>query len=190
MANSILNTFVKRNKKALIYCGIHHAFTGYQGHGKRVGVIVKDKIGDRTMTITLHYPWSGKKGFTSRSVYPVNGQIDAFIRNYKSKEFAFGINVNKTVFGKLVDTTSYYINDDYMVLKSFCDGYIYLNSFSLAEGVTIQKDFINRKNYKYALTQLPNPELRDNLFKFVGPKVLNQVAGMDADIKYRFRHLY
>jgi hypothetical protein len=57
-------------------------------------------------------------------------------------------------------------------------------------GVTIQKGFINRDNYKHAFTQLPNPELREGLFRFVGPKVLNQIAEMDADIKYRFRHLY
>jgi len=190
MANSIINTFVESNRKALIYCGIHHAFTGYKGHGNRVGVIVKDKIGDKTMTIALHYPWPGKKGFTDRSVYPVNGYIDAFIRNFKSKEYAFGINVNLTSFGNLVDTTSYYNTDDYMKLSSFCDGYIYLNAFSTAKGVTVQKNFINRKNYKYAKSQLPNPELREGIFRFVGPRALNEIAGMDADMEYRFRHLY
>jgi len=190
MANCILDDFVRKNKKALIYCGIHHAFTGYHGHGRRVGVIVKEEIGDRTMTISLHYPWSGRKGFTARSVYPVNGFIDAFIRQHKSKEYAFGINVNETAFGDLLDSTSYYIGEDYLVLSSFCDGYVYLNAFSSAEGVTIQDDFINKNNYKYAHTQLPNPELREGIFRFVGPKVLNQVAILDADIKYQFRHLY
>ena len=190
MANCIINDFVDKNKKALIYCGIHHAFTGYNGHGERVGVIVKEEIGDKTMTISLHYPWSGKKGFTDRSVYPVNGYVDAFIRKYKSKEFAFGINVNETAFGNLIDTTSYYIEKEYMKLSSFCDGYIYLNAFSSSESVTIQEDFVNKENYKYARTQLPNPELRDGIFKFVGPKVLNQVAILDADIKFQFRHLY
>jgi len=190
MANCIINDFVKKNKKAIIYCGIHHAFTAYTGHGKRVGVIVRDTIGDRTMTISLHYPWSGKKGFTDRSVYPVNGTIDAFIRKHKSKDFAFGVNVKETAFGYLLDTTSYYIMEEYMILKSFCDGYIYLNAFSSAEGVTIQEGFINKDNYKYARTQLPNPELRNGIFKFVGSKVLNQVAFLDSDIKYQFRHLY
>jgi hypothetical protein len=190
MANNILNSFADKNKKALIFCGIHHAFTGYQGNGQRVGVLVKKKIGERTMTISLHYPWPGKHGFSDTRVYPVNGYIDAFIRKHKSKEFAFGINVNNTGFGNLIDTTSYYVQGDYLELDSFCDGYIYLNSFSSAEGVTIQKDFITRKNYKYAMTQLPNPELRDKFFKFVGAKVLNQVPAMDADISYQFRHLY
>ncbi|MHC4316468.1 MAG: hypothetical protein ACYSW3_28835 [Planctomycetota bacterium] len=190
MANCILNDFVKKNKKAIIYCGIHHAFTGYKGHGKRVGVLVKDVIGDKAMTISLHFPWPGKKGSKYGSTYPVNGYIDAFIRKHKTKEFAFGINVKNTAFGNLSDTTSSYIDQKNFKLSSFCDGYIYLNAFSSTEGVTIQKEFINKDNFKYAKTQLPNPELRDGLLKYVGPKVYNQITSLDADIKYRFRHLY
>jgi len=190
MANCIINNFVNKNKKALIYCGIHHAFTGYKGHGNRVGVIVKEKIGNKTMTISLHYPWGSMEGSKHRIVYPVNGYIDAFIRKYKSKEFAFGINVNNTSFGNLKDTTSIYINEKDLKLSSFCDGYIYLNAFSMDEGVTVQDNFINGKNIKYAKTQLPNPELRDGIMKFFGPKVFNQITNLDADIKYQYRHLY
>ena len=190
MANSIIRDFTKKKKKTLIYCGIHHAFTGYKGHGQRTGVVVKDAIEGKTMTISLHYPWNSIKGSAHRTVYPVNGYIDAFIRNHKSKDFAFGINVNTTAFGNLLDTTSAYADENGLILSEFCDGYIYLNAFSAAEGVTIQDDFINSGNIEYAKAQLPNPELRDGIFKFVGVKVYNQIAGMDADIKYQFRHLY
>ena len=190
MANCIINDFVNKNKKALIYCGIHHAFTGYEGHGKRTGVIVRKKTGNRTMTISLHYPWGSKEGSKYRTVYPVNGYIDSFIRKKKSKDFAFGINVNNTSFGNLIDTTSTYIRENDLKLSSFCDGYIYLNSFSTDEGVTTQDAFITRENIKYARPQLPNPELRDGIMRFFGPKVFNQITGMDANIKYQYRHLY
>ncbi|MCK5766650.1 MAG: hypothetical protein KAH26_11740 [Bacteroidales bacterium] len=190
MANSIIRDFIKKGKKTLIYCGIHHAFTGYKGHGKRTGVIVQDEIEVKTMTISLHYPWNSLKGSVHRTVYPANGFIDAFIRKHKSRDFAFGINVNNTAFGNLSDTTSAYADEKGLKLSEFCDGYIYLNSFSMAEGVTVQDNFINGSNIEYARTQLPNPELRDGIFKFVGTKVYNQIAGMDADIKYQFRHLY
>jgi len=190
MANCIINDFVNKNRKALIYCGIHHAFTGYKGHGKRTGVIVKEKLGDRTMTISLHYPWGSKEGSKYRTVYPVNGYIDAFIRKHKTKEFAFGINVNNSSFGDLNDTTSTYIREDDLKLSSFCDGYIYMNGFSSDEGVTIQDAFITRENIQYARTQMPNPELRDGIMRFFGPKVFNQITSMDANIKYQYRHLY
>jgi len=190
MANCILNDFVKQHKKTLIYCGIHHAFTGYTRHGKRVGVIVKDSIGEKTMTIALHYPWNGKANSGHRLVYPANGTIDTFIRKHKSKDFAFGIRVNNTTFGHLPDTTSAYIRKEPLTLGDFCDGYIYLAAISSARGVTIQENFITRKNIDFARTQLPNPELRDGLFRFVGTKVLNQIASMDADIEVQFRELY
>ena len=190
MAECIINDFVRKGKKALIYCGIHHAFTGYKGHGQRTGVIVKDLIGDKAMTIALHYPWWNKKGFGYGAVYPVNGYIDAFIRKHRSKDFAFGISVENTSFGDLKDTTSSYCSQEALKLSSFCDGYVYLRPFCSAESVQIQDDFITGRNVDYARSQLPNPELRDGLFRFVGPKVFNQAALMDADIIYQFRHLY
>jgi hypothetical protein len=190
MADCIIRDFVDKKKKALIYCGMHHAFTGYQGYGKRVGVIVKDRMGDKAMTISLHYPWKAKKGSLNKLTYPVNGSIDAFIRRHESEDFAFGINVNNTSFGDLIDTSSSYIENGSLTFSSFCDGYIYLNPFSSAENVTIQKNFINSKNFQYAKTQFPNPELRDRILKFFGPKVYNQIPKLDADIKYQFRYLY
>lgn len=188
MANSIINDYVKNKKKTLIYCGMHHAFTGYSS--KRTGGMVKDKIDARTMTISLHYPWLTKDGSKYRTAYPVNGYIDSFIRKHKSKEFAFGININNTSFGNLTDTTSTYVHEKDLKLNSFCDGYIYLNAFSMDEGVKVQDNFITRKNIKYARTQLPNPELRDGIMKFLGPKVFNQITNIDSDIKYQYRHLY
>jgi hypothetical protein len=189
MADCIINEFVEK-KKALIYCGIHHAFTDYQGYGRRVGVIVKNKIGEKAMTISLHYPWKAKKGSTHKLTYPVNGLIDSFIRKHESEEFAFGINVNNTAFGDLTDTTSSYNKNRSLFLRSFCDGYIYLNSFSNSENVTIQEDFINSKNFRYAKTQFPNPELRDGILRFFGPRVFNQIPMVDADIKFQFRYLH
>jgi hypothetical protein len=190
MADCIIKEFVDKQKKALIYCGIHHAFTGYQGYGRRVGVIVKNRIGDKTMTISLHYPWKTKKGSLTKLTYPVNGLLDSFIRRHESETYAFGINVNNTAFGDLMDTASSYSENGPISLSSFCDGYIYLNSFSSCENVTIQKDFINGTSFRYAKAQFPNPELRDGILKFFGPKVYNQIPMLDADIKFQFRYLY
>jgi len=190
MADAILTSLVGKNRKAIVYCGVHHAFSGYEGNGDRVGVYVKRALGDRVATVVLHYPWNSKKGASHMTGYPAGGAIDAFVRRHKTKDYAFGIDVAGTAFGGLVDTSSVYATDSPLKLGDFCDGYIYLKPFGSYENVSIQKDFINDGNFAYARTQLPNPELRDGiLFRYVGPKVYSRLVAID-NIEYPMRHLY
>lgn len=75
-AHAIQKEVLDNHQKALIHCGIHHAFTSYyqpryssktKGFAgsyekERVGNLIKDKIGAKTMTIFIHGPWYDNKG--------------------------------------------------------------------------------------------------------------------------------
>ncbi len=80
MAKVILNEFVSKNEKALIYSGSHHAFTRYQQpiydfekktfigfNTGRMGNIVHQKIPDKVFNIFLHSPWSTKESFSKHT---------------------------------------------------------------------------------------------------------------------------
>lgn len=75
MAKVVLEQIVSRKQKALVYCGMHHAFTRYHQprydfekgkllgmNDQRMGNLVYQKIGNRAMTIFLHSPWVSSKG--------------------------------------------------------------------------------------------------------------------------------
>ena len=68
MGEVILAEFVAKNEKALVYSGLHHAFTHYHQpiiHDSqfirfiesRMGNVVYREIGDRAFTIVLHMLW-------------------------------------------------------------------------------------------------------------------------------------
>jgi len=97
-AYAIENEVLNKNEKAVIHSGIHHAFTSYyQPHynsskqefsnsyeKERMGNLIKNKIGDKTMTIFLHGPWYWDKGY-SKQVLPVDGVLDSFFQKKKTK---------------------------------------------------------------------------------------------------------
>ena len=89
-AYAIQKEVLNNGEKALIHCGIHHAFTSYyQPHynpkkqefigsyeKERMGNLIKNKIGDRAITLFLHGPWDSNKEDNSRAL-PVDGVLDS-----------------------------------------------------------------------------------------------------------------
>jgi hypothetical protein len=201
MAGVIQNEFLAKNEKALIYSGMHHAFTRYQQpiydfqkkklyklNANRMGNLVYAKIGDRAFNIFLHSPWGPKTAeWTNENAdYPVGGVIDRFMLGFKDTRVGF--DVKGTPFGQLRDDGTYYsIAHNDFKLEDFCDGYIYQRHLSDYEGCTVDPKFINEANFQDLLKDLtPNPDLQKRVKR---PSDMTENMRRSADIRKRFRDL-
>lgn len=197
MSRVILKEFVKKNKKALIYAGQHHAFTHYfepdydfeskklKGLIKnRMGNLVYHKVPNKVFNICLHYPWptiESKKKLN----YPINGIIDKIMCEFEDKRVGF--DVKNSPFGKLRDNDTYYsAGYDYFTLSTFCDGYIFQKHFKDYEGCTVDPLFVTKENFKEAIDYLPNPRVKK--FYKTPQQFLNNMKRR-ANIKRKFGDL-
>jgi len=199
MAKIILDEFVSRKQKALVYCGMHHAFTRYHQpkydfekgkllglNEQRTGNLVYKVIGNRAMTISLHFPWISSKGWDAPAVRPVNGVIDEIMS--QSNDTRVGFDVVGTPFESLPATDTYYaLGYPNFKLADFTDGYIYQTPFREYQGVTVDPQFITRDNFKEALTFFADPEIEK---KLTSPEVFLKAIRDDADIQERVKHLH
>ncbi|NOZ60440.1 MAG: hypothetical protein GXO74_02055, partial [Calditrichaeota bacterium] len=198
-AQQILQEVIAKGEKALVYSGIHHAFTEYyqpiydvknqkfiRFETRRMGNFVYDKIGKRAITIFLHSPWVSQDGYDKKAVYPVDGIIDVVMREIPPAHRRVGFDVTNSPFGELPSATSFYkYGYDNFKLKMFCDGYIYQKPFSEYEGVTPIKNFVNQENLAYARLQSPNPAFRDATVKD-----FYDAAVSETNMKKILNHLY
>ncbi len=204
MANVVLQEFVNKGDKALIYSGMHHAFTRYRlaratGSGaespstylNRMGNIVFQNIGKKAFTICLHHPWQATPGGATKLVYPADGYIDAFMKSRTDQNQSFGFDTQGTPFGALPCNTSIYKHTGSdLLLQDFCDGYIYRFPFPDYRGLTPVKGFINSDNFAEALRRLDNPNANIGLITLLGPAVLERVLTKDAwMVPYQLRYL-
>jgi hypothetical protein len=167
-AFAIQKEVLDKGEKAIIHCGIHHAFTSYyqpsfnsekQEFGgryekERMGNLIKNKIGVKTMTIFIHGPWYWSKGY-DKQVLPVDGVLDSIFSNKENSNFIpFGVDTKGTPFGDLKGETSVYkYGYPNFTLKDFCDGYIFLNPISEYKSVTVIPDFITSDKVEYVKQQ-------------------------------------
>ena len=196
MAETIIREFVENNQKALIYSGIHHAFTRYRQpiyyQGKfirfvedRMGNRVRQKLGDKVFTVYLHAPWPDKD--YQDELYPAGGVIDALFAKENSLR-PVGFDLAGTPFGELPGPGSLYEEGyDPFTLKLFADGYIFTKPISQYQGVAADEKFITEANFKRAVEQIPNPEFKTRV---TGRTMLFEAARSDADIPRRFRQFY
>jgi len=196
MAETILSEFAAKGQKALIYSGIHHAFTRYKqpiySQGKfvrfvedRMGNRVRKILGDKVFTIFLHSPWSDKN--YQEELYPAGGIIDAFFAN-ETRLRPVGFDLAGTPFGELSGPGSIY-EEGYnpFTLKLYADGYIFTKPISEYQGVAVDEKFITAANFKRAVEQIPNPEFKN---KVTGIAMLLEAEKSDADIPRRFSQFY
>jgi hypothetical protein len=201
MAAVIQRQFLDKNEKALIYSGMHHAFTRYQQpiydfqqkklyklNSKRMGNLVYAKIGDRAFNVLLHCPWGPKTAEETdeNASYPAAGVIDALMLDYRNPEVGF--DVKGTPFGQLPDDHTYYaIAHDHFKLEDLCDGYIYQRPLSQYEGSTVDAKFVNQANFQELvkdLTAYPDWKKRIKC-----PADMTEDMRHTADIKRRFKQL-
>ncbi|MHC5024120.1 MAG: ChaN family lipoprotein [Planctomycetota bacterium] len=199
MAEIVLREIVQRGEKALVYCGIHHAFTSYRQpmrirrdgtveefFDRRMGHLVYNEIGDRAFTIALHTCWRGRDT-SGRSVYPADGAIDALMRTIDPSYRRAGFDTRGTPFGTLTGEMSDYARgrDDF-TLADFCDGYVFQSPFSQYERVTLIPDFINRRNVDEAKERAANPRFRTGHWQHLGPEFINRLIAQEGDIDRTF----
>ena len=164
----IQKEIIDKNEKALIHSGIHHAFTGYYQPGydaekkdfsgryekERMGNLVKNKLGDKTMTIFVHGPWYDKNGYTNQ-VLPLDGVLDSLFSIPKYKNYLpFGMDTKNTSLGNLkAENTVYKYGYPNFTLKDFCDGYIFLKPINEYSTVTPIKNFVKPENVEHIKQQ-------------------------------------
>lgn len=154
-AHAIQKEVLDKKQKALVHCGIHHGFTSYYQpnvvDGKfvsytkeRMGNLIKNKMGPRTMTIFMHGPWYAEKGYDENMVLPVDGVLDRLFASSKNRQhYPFGMDTKGTLIGELKGKSSIYKHGypDF-TLKDFCDGYIFLKPVNELKTVTPIKNFV------------------------------------------------
>lgn len=197
MARVVLDEFVKKARKALVYCGMHHAFTRYRQpiidestgvfkeYGmRRLGNIVSDSIPSRVFSIFLHYPWMQRNDLNALS-YPAGGVIDAVMREFESPRVGF--DAGGSPFGLLTDTATYYsASYSPFVLADFCDGYVFQKYLSDYEGCTVDTLFVTEANFEEAVQNIPNVAARPY---YKSPTNFINSARDDTNFKQRFRML-
>ena len=151
----------------------------------RMGNYVYRAIDKRAVTVFLHAPWSGKKGYGDRSVHPADGYIDALMLGLSPGPRAVGFDLVESPFGRLRIRNAVYANgyDDFR-LSSFCDGWIYTKPISEYEGVTPIENWINADNVVRARLQTPRPRMREYT-----PEQFNASIARSADMGGRWKHL-
>jgi hypothetical protein len=196
LAETIIREFVEKGQRALVYSGIHHAFTRYKqpicDQGKVVGFVddrmgnrVCQKLGDRVFTICLHAPWRDK--LYQKEMYPAGGVIDAFFAG-ESRLRPVGFDLAGTPFGELAGPDSLYEQGyDPFTLKLYADGYIFTKPISEYQGVTVDEGFITDANFKRAVEQIPNPEFKNRVTSIA---MLVQAQKGEANIPRRFSQFY
>jgi len=172
-AKALIDEVLARGEKALVYCGIHHAFTRYRQpiavDGKfirfgdvRVGNYIYEKISRRTFTIYLHAPWVNAEGYDAPDVLAADGVIDEIMQELPPEYQKAGFDLESTPFGKIPGETSLYkFGYKHFTLETIYDGYIIQGPLASYEGVTPIKDFVNEGNLAEARAQSPNPDFRD-----------------------------
>lgn len=149
---------INKNEKALVYTGIHHAFTRYNqpmyGYKKsdsiwlnsnRFGNLIHKKYPGHTFAIFLHAPWQSKKRWSRKAVKSVNGVIDDCMANLNN--IPVGFDVKETPFGELnSDNSLYSLEHPDFKLKDFCDGYIFIKPYSSFEKVSVADGFYSENN--------------------------------------------
>ena len=193
-AKVILDEVVAKGEKALVYSGMHHAFTEYRqprynpatgafaGWGDvRMGNHVYRAIGKRAITIYLHGVWPPAEGYDKPEVYATDGYIDAVLGEIEPKLRPVGFDTRGSPFGELPGETSIYkYGYEKFTLGLFCDGYIFQKPLRAYEGVTPIKGFINARNLAQARLKAPNPRFRrGSVAEFY------RATGADADLRTR-----
>jgi hypothetical protein len=197
MARVIEEDLIGPGYKALVYSGIHHAFTRYHQplyfhstgkfyglNDRRTGNLVTRLVPGRTFTIFLHSPWGGRDDAVWDRL-PVGGVIDRALGSLPGGRFGF--DVRGSPLGSLQDPGSYYaIGHDNLTLADFCDGYIYQGPIAEYEGCTVDPEFITEENFEEAVASLLNPAARSRVESI---ETLRRWMRNSADMKRRFANV-
>jgi hypothetical protein len=156
-ANLIFKEAISKGQKALVYCGNHHSITKYRQplviDGKfqklldndRVGQFVYNMIGEKAMTIWIHFPW-GNMNYEP-AYYFVNRYLDSLSMKMDSQHDQFAFNTKRSDLGNLIDSSSVYsVGYNKIKLKEIVDGYVLLSPICKESFITLVPDFNTNEN--------------------------------------------
>ena len=180
---------IQKNKKILIYCGLHHSFTKFKTpkmfflkERERAGQRLYEKYPDEIYQIclmcaflprwTMYYELRHRQDY--KCVYPFDA---VFNQLYDTLKRPFAISSSNPCFANLKDYNSFYAFDkgNGIKLKDFCDGCIMLNSFDKFEPVHIINDWVTTEEELNEVKQiLPDENAKQiktipNLIDYIKP---------------------
>lgn len=186
---------LSKNKKILIYCGLHHSLTKFKtpkffflkDNDGRAGQRLYKKYPDKVFQICLVSPfatrWLMYKDMTNSkdllyNIFPFDG---VFNQLYDTLKRPFAIDANNQFISGIKDYNSFYAFDRFngIKLKSFCDGAIMLASFDKIEPVDVITDWVtNQKELDEVKNILPDGDAMQiktiqDLMNYINP-VANQ----------------
>jgi hypothetical protein len=193
MARVLIREVLDRGEKALVYCGIHHAFRGFRqpvvSKGEfvrfgdpRAGNIVDAYAPGRAFTIALHAPWAD---YENPFLYylPFRGALDQIFRVMR-RPMGFDL-VPGTPVGDLASPGCPYEKGyERFTAATIYDGYVMLKDLAEYEGVAVAEDWIQ------------GPEDLQRLARtFAGPverapqtkESFEALAARSCDMQMRFR---
>lgn len=133
MARRILDSLGRG--RALVYLGLHHAFTRYhqpetmldgsvRATIERTGNIIRRELGDRVFMISLHKPWSCGVGDDLVPCLPLDGTIDCAAAPL-GRAVAFDVAASPFASLRLQADTYYARAGPMLRLVDFADGYVW-----------------------------------------------------------------
>jgi hypothetical protein len=149
---------LEKNKKALVWCGLHHSFSNYyhpyyindsiQGFvSTRVGNFLYRRYPARVMTVVLHAPLKAAIGARVDYVLPGEGRIDSVVYSLPAGQREIGFNTNESWLGNCtMQNTFYAMGYVNFTLKNMCQGYIVVKPVCDLHMVTAIPGFIDSSN--------------------------------------------
>lgn len=159
-AERIRKRSLDAGEKALVWCGLHHAFTSYYHpyyindtlNGfvtSRLGNILYRKYPARVMTVVLHAPLRAAPGAPVDNVIPGGGAIDSVVASLPDSLQEIGFSTNETRLGNCsLENTFYATGYVSFALKHLCHGYIVVKPVCSLHMVTLIPGFIRASNLK------------------------------------------
>lgn len=181
---------IQKNKKILIYCGLHHSLTKFKtpkffflkNNDGRAGQRLYEKYPNKIFQIDIlsAFPprWLMYKELTNskniKYVYPFDA---VFNQLYDTLKRPFAVNASTPDFADVKDYNSFYAFDKFngVKLKDFCDGCIMLNSFDKIEPVNFIHDWVTTEEELNQVKQvLPDNDAKQirtiqDLINYINP---------------------
>jgi hypothetical protein len=163
--NIIETEAISKNRKALVHCGLHHAFTKFHHpvviDGKfvrfdpdREGTRVYNKYPGKVATIVIYNHHPGKPDLAGEGIRPFHGVIDSITQLLPSEDREFGFMTNRSTLGNQTDTCSFYsMGYGILAMKNFCDAVIVAGPVCNYVTATLIEHFVNEKNLENTIIQ-------------------------------------
>jgi hypothetical protein len=199
MAEMIQREFLDRGEKALVYCGLQHAFTRYRSteyeknmkdkgfaETRRAGTILFDRVGGRVATLALHAPWPDSSQQTGLA-YPAGGMIDSLLLALPPGKQAAGWDTAGTPLGLLpVDSGGYATGHEHLTLAGLCDGYVATGPLNTLHAATAIADFVPADAADYAVKNFPGVRPAKLDVKMINAAIVEEAQALEQALR-RFK---